>query len=331
MEQSTSLFDRILSKKRPLWLVVLVSLIMISIPLLMAYLDGGLEDLLLYGRFRIFLLPPCMIIYIWIISPIMTDLGEQEQRALRTIVVADEDTFNRLCEEASRVNPVIEIIAFGLGAGLGLLSASSTNLGDQFIWLKAYWFISLAVMYGLLIWAIIYSIASTRVNNILLRQPLNLNILDTASLEPVGHQGLILALVFIGGITLSLLITFQFTNLSSPIFWISNLIMILITVLIFFLSMRPTHQAMHREKQRALQPVQQLLNQSCQNLIEARKNNQEASGLASEINALAIYEQRLLQARTWPYNTAMLRTLFFSVLIPLATVLIRVLVEVVFR
>ena len=43
----------------------------------------------------------------------------------------------------------------------------------------------------------------------------------------------------------------------------------------------------------------------------------ESTGsLGAEINALVAHEQRLEEARTWPYNTAMLRTLFVSVVIP---------------
>jgi hypothetical protein len=331
MDSPTSFFNKLLTKKRPVWVIILVSLIMLSIPLFMVYLDGTFEEILLNGQFRFFLLPPCLILYIWMVSPIMTDLGNQEQRAIRTIVAIDDMTFRKLFEEATRVRLFYEVIAFALGVALGLVTASSTDFGEQLRWLEAYWYISLAVMYGLLFWAILQSIASTRVNNMLLRQPLNLNIMDTKSLEPIGRQALLLALVFVGGITLSLLLTFQLINLSSPYFWITNIAMILITVLIFFLSMRPTHQAMVREKQRTLQPVQQLINQSCQELVEAQKQSLQVSGLASEINALSIYEQRILQARTWPYNTTMLRTLFFSVLIPLGTVLVRVLVEVIFR
>lgn len=47
-----------------------------------------------------------------------------------------------------------------------------------------------------------------------------------------------------------------------------------------------------------------------------------------EINALAAYDQRLQTAPTWPYNTGMLRTLIFSVLIPAATVLAKIAVDV---
>jgi hypothetical protein len=40
--------------------------------------------------------------------------------------------------------------------------------------------------------------------------------------------------------------------------------------------------------------------------------------LAAAINAMAVYELRLQSPRTWPCDTAMLRTLLFSLFIPAA-------------
>ena len=58
---------------------------------------------------------------------------------------------------------------------------------------------------------------------------------------------------------------------------------------------------------------------------------EESSGsLAAEINALAVYEDRLHAARTWPYNTAMLRALFFSLIIPGAAELAKVVFRLLF-
>jgi hypothetical protein len=39
------------------------------------------------------------------------------------------------------------------------------------------------------------------------------------------------------------------------------------------------------------------------------------------------YEKRLTEARTWPYNTAMIRTLFLSVLVPIATILLQTIIK----
>jgi hypothetical protein len=102
-------------------------------------------------------------------------------------------------------------------------------------------------------------------------------------------------------------------------------------MLIFFLNMWPTHQVLAEAKQRELEPLQQYINASCRELVHQRKQDKESTSLSTEINALVAYEDRLLAARTWPYNTTMLRTLFFSVLIPLGSVTARLLVEVLFR
>jgi amino acid transporter len=153
------------------------------------------------------------------------------------------------------------------------------------------------------------------------------DILDPAPFEAIGRQSLLLALVFIGGITLSLLFTFQDANLSSPEFWLVNLLFIAFIILIFFLSMRPTHELLAAEKKRQLDPVQRHINHACQVLVQRLEQDQEPGEISSNINALEIYEQRLIAARTWPYNTSMLRTLFFSVLIPLGSILVRLAVD----
>ena len=54
----------------------------------------------------------------------------------------------------------------------------------------------------------------------------------------------------------------------------------------------------------------------------------EAGTIASQINALTAYEQRLKATPTWPYNTGMLRTLFFSILMPLISVMVKMALDV---
>ena len=198
-------------------------------------------------------------------------------------------------------------------------------------WLGFYWYISLALMYGLLAWVILGSVATTRLSTALHRQPLRVDILDPAQFEAVGRQSLILALVFIGGITLSLLLSFQPANISEPSFWLTYLLLVLAVLLIFFLNMRPTHRVLTAAKQQELEPLQGQINASCREITQKLDRNQQTGSLPAEINALIAYEQRLLAARTWPYNTTMLRTLFFSVFIPIGTVMIRVLVEILLR
>jgi hypothetical protein len=327
MDQPTSIFGRFFSQPRPVWVALIVSLTLLLLPFAAVYLDGVIDEFFNQGRWRVFLLPPTIIIYIWLVSPLMARMGDNVIESFRPLIQMDDDSFDRMIQDASRVDPLHEWIAFGIGVILGIISALSTDFDQGISWSKSYWLISSSLMYGVLAWAIFVSISSTRLNAALHRQPMHFDILNPTPFEVIGRQSLLLALVFIGGITLSLLFTFQDANLSSPEFWLVNLLLVLFVVLIFFLSMRPTYKLLLAEKKRRLEPVQRHINLACQDLVQHLEQGLNPGNLSGEINALEVYEQRLLSARTWPYNTSILRTLFFSILIPLGSILARLAVD----
>jgi hypothetical protein len=328
MDQPASLFDRIFTKNRPWWVTLIVSLSFLILPFIAAFIDGDLDSIVEFGYWRIYLLAPTIIIYIWLVSPLMAHTGDLVIDAINQLVDLDSAAYNRTVQQASRINPTHEWLAFGLGIMLGILAIIATGIDQSVSWLSTYWIISTCLMYGILAWTIFVSIASTRVNSVLHRLPLNIDILNPNQFETVGRQSLLLALVFIGGITISLLFTFQDGSLSSPEFWIFNILFVLFTILIFFLSMRPTHRLLAKEKERELKPLQSRINNKCRDLVLHLDQNKDSSFLSVEINALVAYEQRLLAARTWPYNVTMLRTLFFSVFIPLGSILARLSIDI---
>lgn len=212
-----------------------------------------------------------------------------------------------------------------------LFSAQNSGIDQSVSWLSIYWFLSTIIMYGLLAWVSLGAIVSTRLNNAFHRQPLRVDILDLTPFEAIGRQSLLLALVFIGGITLSQLLSFQPEFLSSLSFWLTYLFLVFAILLIFFLNMRPTHKVLLSAKLGELKPLQKQINEICRELVQRLDQNQDPGSLSAQINALVAFEQRLLATRTWPYNTTMLRTLFFSVFIPLGSVVARLLIEVFFR
>jgi hypothetical protein len=63
------------------------------------------------------------------------------------------------------------------------------------------------------------------------------------------------------------------------------------------------------------------LKQASTSFLQHLVDGRNAGSLAQEISALSVIEQRLQGAQTWPYNMAMLRTLFVSVLVPFFTML----------
>jgi MFS family permease len=303
-------------------------LTILLLPFIAAYLDGEMESFLSDGNWRVSLLAPTIITYIWLVSPTMSRTGDMVVEAIRSLAVMDGEEFDQVVQEASQVKPTHELFAIGIGIIFGIASVLASDIDQGVTWLMVFWLLSTGLMHGILAWTIFIAIASTRVNNALHRLPLQIDILNPKEFEAVGRQSLLLALVFIGGITLSLLFSYQEENISHPEFWITNLLFVLFTLLIFFLSMRPTHRVLANEKKHKLEPLQARINSTCRDLVLRLNQNQDSGDLPAEINALIAYEQRLLVARTWPYNVAMLRTLFFSVFIPLGSILARLAIDI---
>ena len=329
MDNPPSLFDRYFTRARPWWATLIVSLSLLLLPFAVAYLDSNLNMFLRNGNWRIYLLAPTIIVYIWLVSPLMARTGSQVIAAMKPLVELEPEEFDLIVLDASRIKPVHEWLAFGIGIVLGLLATFATGIDQYSSWLTYYWLLSTCLMYGILAWTIFVSVTSTRVNSVVHQIPLNIDVLNPKQFETVGRQSLMLALVFIGGITLSLLFTFQDGSLSSPEFWIFNILFVLFTMLIFFLSMRPTHRLLSNEKERELLPLQYRINSECRKLVDQLDRGLNSGNLPAEINALVTHEQRLSAARTWPYNVIMLRTLFFSVFIPIGSILARLAIDLI--
>jgi hypothetical protein len=330
LTRTSSFFDRYIVHPRPIWMTIIVSLVLLLLPFIAAYLDGVSVDFISRGTWRFFLLAPIIILYIWLVSPRMSRAEEDVVNAMRTVVNLNDQAYNRLIAQASSINPLHEWITFGIGMILGILSTLSNGFQQVSPWLKSYGIMSTGLMYGLLAWTIFVAVMSTRFITVLHRQDMKIDVLNPTPFEAIGNQSLLLALVFIGGITISLILTYQEANLASIEFWIVNLILVIFTVLIFFLSMRPTHLLLVAEKDRELTSIHNHVNRAFRDLAMRLNQNQDPGKLSSLINALVAYEQRLLAVRTWPINTNILRTLLFSVFIPILSVLIRVWIAIFF-
>lgn len=329
MNKSSAIFERIFNSRRSVSSVILVVFITLGIPFLAALLDRDLEAFIRQGIWRTVLFAPTITLYIWIISPLMARAGENVINALRPLVLLSDEDFAAQRYTAEYINPRYEIAAIALGGLMGI-AAIFSEFDTEISWIILYWMFSTILMYAVLAWTIFIAVMSTRFNAALHRLPLQIDILDAGPFESVGRQSLLLALVFIGGITISLIFTYSDDRMVQPAFWISNLIFVLFILLIFFLSMRPTHLILAAEKKRRLAPVTSRINAACRALVQQLDDGTEAGQLSAEINALMAYEVRLQSARTWPYNIIILRTLFFSVFIPLISVLARLAVDLLF-
>lgn len=320
---AASLFERLVGGQRRPWVLVGASLFLILAPIGAAYLDGVLGQLFSGDSWRTALLPSAVIIYILAVAPILDRMGVRAVEAFRPLVLIDDDDFDRLVDQASRLNPVGELVAFGVGAAFGLWVGFIGLSDEGLFWLGPCLMLTGSLMFGLLAWTIYSAVAGTRLTAELHRQPLRVDILDPTPFEPIGRQSLSIALVFVGGMLLSVLFGLGLVNVFAWPNWLLYILLAMAPVLVFFLNMRDTHRVLAAEKKQQLEAVQQNIVLASRALMDRIAAGESTGTLAAEINALALYEERLQAARTWPYDTAMLRTLFFSLIIPAAAEIVK--------
>jgi hypothetical protein len=319
----TTFLHRLIGHPRPLWVTLLIALALILIPIGAALLDGILGELLGEGYWRNIYTAPAVILYILVVGPILSRTELRVIEAFRPVVLIGDEAFEQLIIQASRVNPFIEKAAFLVGAGLGLWLALTGIEGQGIAWLWLWLVVSSALMFGLLGWAVYTAVASTRLTSALHRQPLRIDIFDTKPFEPIGHQSLAIALVFVGGILLSMLFGIGQFDMFAWQNWVVYILLALAIVLVFFLNMRDTHRVLATAKREELEAVRTNILHSSRILMERVSAGQTGGSLGAEINALVTYERRVIGTRTWPYDTAMLRALFFSLVIPAAVELVK--------
>jgi hypothetical protein len=326
-----SLFDRTVSRPRPAWLTVAL-VMLIYFPLLVAAI-GWVGSINIFGhpRLRAVLTAPTIIAYILLIAPVMKRMGSHVIESLRPVILADDGTVASVIRRGSSVPLLYEIA----GMLAGLLFGMAVIVGDVGPGLRWPLYVEIIadyVMCALLGWLAVVSLASSRVINALLRLPTRVDPLDLEPFEAIGRHSLVIAMAFIGGITIGLVLgNYGNAAFSDLRFWLFFAPLFLLPVAIFFLNMIPTHRVLAQAKERELDAVQYQMRGAFRALLECRATGMPAGSLAQEASALAMYEQRLQQARTWPYNTAILRALFFSILVPVVTVLARRVAEFYIR
>jgi hypothetical protein len=324
---AASIWFRLIGRRRPIWITLIIGLLLTLAPLVAAHLDGLLDDLFSQGHWRLMLGPGMVIAYILVVAPFVEQAEAAVIDAFRPLVLIDDEAFDQLVVEASRTNPIGEGVAFGLGAVLGVWIGQSWVLDSDAFWLKLVLIPSIGLMFGLLLWTIFVALVGTRLNAALHRQPLRVDIFDTKPFWPVGRQSLIIALVFVGGMVLGMLFSFVEDSMLDWRNWLLYSLLALVAVLIFFLNMRPTHRVLAAEKKKELGAVQERILLACRALMARIEAEEDAGTLGAEINALAAYEKRVQETSTWPYDMPMLRTLFFSVVFPAVAALARIVGE----
>jgi hypothetical protein len=327
MKAAPSLFERWIARPRHRWVALVVALVCLAAPFVAARLDGSLAWLAESGLWREILVPPTILTYILVVAPRQAAMESRVLASLRPLLDVDEAELKRLAEQTGGMTQRREVTAFGVGV-LVAVALSAQGVVVEFTWLELILLLEAALMYGLLAIVIYASLAGTRVTSALLRLPLQIDPLDVTPFEAIGRQSLLLALVFVGGVTLSLLfIGADAEILRAWEFYVIYVPLIVVPLLVFFLNMVPTHRRLQAARDGELGRVRSLIRRECSEMVQRMEQGEEANAVAGRVSALAAYESRLLEARTWPYNTTMLRTAFVSVLIPVGTMISRIVAE----
>lgn len=331
MELPRSLFERFISRPRSLWPALVVLVLLPAGLMAAAGAEGSLADFFANRRSPILFVPPAVIAYVLLIAPRLARMEAIVVGSFRPIVLLDDDSYRRAVRQATRIQPHHELLAIGAGLVVGLL-VSTSSVEPGFSWLSLVWIVSEMLMFGLLAWTVHVSVAASRLSRVLLRQPLRVDPLDIGPFLAVGRQSLLLALVFVGGISQSLVFTlFDEAQVLQIRFWLPYLPLASVPIMVFFLNMCPTHRVLSTSRARELEAVRRQLRSSSHLLLQRLAQKEETGSLPSETCALATYEERLPAANTWPYNMAMLRTLGVAVFLPGVTVSARRLVEVLLK
>ncbi len=320
-----SSLDRFVSRIRVPWygFVTLLGSVLLLLALATIYFDGILDNVLHEGAWRYLVMGPAITVYILVMFRPASRYQSRALQALRPVVPLDDEAYIELVRSASRIDASGELLAFAVGGVFGFVTNAPWSIPEDYSWLRFYIPFASTLMFGLLAWLSYISVAGTRLYSQLHQQPLEIDIFDLSPFEPIGRHALFTSLAFIGGSVISVLILNPLAGGPDVVSLILYGILAIVTFLVFFLSMRPTHTVLARAKAQELKLAEQKIADTFKELKSTEGEGKAVDMVSTRLNLWLRYEDRVKKARTWPYNTPMLRTLFFSVLVPAIVSLIQ--------
>lgn len=305
----------------PWWLNASVLLLLAGVPFALSAVEKNPLFAQPAGAWRSVLFPIVGTAYVVVVAPVIWR-AERAVAAGLAPLVRPEAALGRSWWRSTAADWMV----FGLGVAGGAPLALSF-MPAQLSWLDWYLVLTYSVMYGALAWLIYAALGSALLTARRLRTLRAHNPFDLTPFEPVGGQALTLALVFVGGITLSLFFVytpelfFDWTNVR--ILAIYG-VLLAATLAVFFGVMWPTHRTLARVKAARQAALQRLIAHSFGPFEAALEAGDACQPVARELETWLTLARRLEEAPTWPHNMIMLRTLALSALSPLAVAAFRV-------
>ncbi len=302
-------------------LTLLIAALLLVFLLLTAYLGGAFTGGINWNFWRLGI-QAAVVTYIFLIYPLMQRLWNRAIQSLQLLL--PEKKREKIIKDITSYNHRREWLA--LLAGLVFFVALSQPWSWVQGWLDVYSLVTSILMFCLLGWLIYNGSVSTYRIMHINRQHLELDIFNIGRLLPVAHWSLGISFAFICGITISVLFQPWETLLH-----VQNLILysilIFVTVVLFFMSMWSTHQAIVGAKRRELFIVQKHLASARTKLREQISTGiiDGIDKMYSAVAAWGIYERQILETREWPFNAGIIRRLVVSVLFPSLVYLAKIL------
>lgn len=300
--------DRVLGPRYPGFVAIVA--VLLAAPLALAwYVHEGIEQ---RTAFWMLSLDPAILVYILTLHPFM------HRRWVRAM-----HSLEALAPLAGSVRPVKTIgrvgegIAVVLGACAGLAIARHSSESGGWMWL--YSEAVSALTFALLAATTYGSVIRSRQLAAYLRSGRELKVFDAHLLTPFAQWGQSLSLVFVGGISLSLLFQ-SYRTLRSVDSVIIYGCLTMVALTLFFMSMWTVHKALARAQDKELASVRRDLAAAREAL--ASGHGSETAGPVQDVYLpvviLGAYEKQVLDAPTWPFDLAIVGRVLASVVAPLA-------------
>ena len=260
-------------------------------------------------------LDPVMLVYILALHPLMHRRWVRAMHSLQALAPQ--------AGAARRARPgrAGEWLAMLLGAIAGLAVARRVPGVEG--WLRLYGEATSALMFALLAAAVYSSVARSR-HLAAYSRGLELNVFDGHLLTPFARWGQSLSLVFVGGISLSLVFQ-SYESLRSVEGVIIYGCMVVVAMTLFFMSMWTIHVALAKAQDKELATVRRDLAATREALLHQRAAG--TAGAAPDaylpVVVLGLYEQQVLDASTWPFNPTIVGRVFASAVAPLGVYLLK--------
>ena len=296
--------------------VVVVALALALLLALAAYAQGGRGQRSGSGLWMLGL-NPVILVYILVVHPFMHRRSERAMRSLDALAPHADDA-----GRPKRRSRRGEWAAMLLGTLAGLAVARRVPGAEG--WLRLYSETTSALTFALLAAVIYGSVMRSRHLAARSRAGLELNVFDGHLLTPFAQWGQSLSLVFVGGISLSLLFQ-SYESLRSMEGVIVYSSMVIVALTLFFMSMWTVHVALAKAQDKELARVRRDLAAARQVLARQRAGDMAGAVQDAYLPAvvLGLYERQVLDAPTWPFNPTIVGRVFASAVAPLGVYVLK--------